>query len=137
MRYYKKKYYDQFPFDLKKHLTNKLKNSGLITKGGIVTSLIYSLEQWDYPNCWAPLNHFIIEGLYKLGEKQFALELANKWIANNYNTYIETGYMHEKYDCRQYCHPGKGGEYLPQTGFGFTNGAALCLLDLFGNDLQV
>jgi len=131
------KYKNNSNFDLKRHLVDKLKDSKLIRKCGVVTTLQYSMQQWDYPNCWAPLNHMIIEGLYNLDEQQLALTLANTWIANNYYTFVKTEKMHEKYDCQQYGRPGKGGEYEPQIGFGFTNGVALCLLDMFGKDLQV
>ena len=42
--------------------------------------------------------------------------------------------MHEKYDARYRAAgaPGGGGEYAPQVGFGWSNGAALDLLKRFG-----
>ena len=33
--------------------------------------------------------------------------------------------------------PGEGGEYVVQTGFGWSNGVVLDFLDEFGEDLQV
>ena len=40
--------------------------------------------------------------------------------------------MHEKYDCRFFGAIGRGGEYAPQTGFGWTNGVALAFLAKYG-----
>ena len=34
-------------------------------------------------------------------------------------------------------HPGGGGEYIVQEGFGWTNGVILWILQIFGNDLVV
>ena len=36
--------------------------------------------------------------------------------------------MHEKYDVRAIGAVGGGGEYVPQVGFGWTNGVALDLM---------
>jgi alpha,alpha-trehalase len=41
--------------------------------------------------------------------------------------------MHEKYDVRSTEDGvGKGGEYIPQRGFGWTNGVTLRLLEQYG-----
>lgn len=29
--------------------------------GGLPTTVVHSGEQWDYPNAWAPLQHFVAE----------------------------------------------------------------------------
>lgn len=46
-------------------------------------------------------------------------------------SYIHTilGYMYEKYNADQVGVGGGGGEYVPQVGFGWTNGVALVLLN--------
>ena len=46
-----------------------------------------------------------------------------------------SGYMFEKYDTLDPGHGGGGGEYVPQLGFGWSNGVALMLLDWYGDDL--
>jgi hypothetical protein len=47
-----------------------------------------------------------------------------------YLAYYKTdnNYMYEKYDATILGEGGDGGEYVPQTGFGWTNGLALYLL---------
>ncbi len=42
--------------------------------------------------------------------------------------YDRTDYMYEKYDAFRVGHGGGGGEYVPQKGFGWSNGVALMLL---------
>ena len=48
----------------------------------------------------------------------------------------KTGFMFEKYDAEKMGQGGGGGEYVPQTGFGWTNGVVLVLLDQ-GWELQL
>ncbi len=36
-------------------VTQSFLGSGLIQPGGIATSTFNSTQQWDFPNCWAPL----------------------------------------------------------------------------------
>ena len=42
-----------------------------------------------------------------------------------------TGQMHEKYDAEQPGRYGEGGEYTPQTGFGWTNGVVLAFYSMY------
>lgn len=42
----------------------------------------------------------------------------------------------EKYDCNKLGFTGAGGEYAPQTGFGWTNGAILSFILKYGDDLM-
>eukprot|EP01023_Acetabularia_acetabulum_P014152 TRINITY_DN16954_c1_g1_i3.p1 TRINITY_DN16954_c1_g1~~TRINITY_DN16954_c1_g1_i3.p1 ORF type:complete len:398 (-),score=42.47 TRINITY_DN16954_c1_g1_i3:83-1276(-) len=113
-------------------------NSGLICNCGIVTSLCGSGQQWDYPNCWPPIQSLIIDGLqnsnYEKGI-QLSQELIKKWLQTNYDGYCKYGYMFEKYNCEEWGESGGGGEYAPQVGFGWTNGVVLDLLDRFGDHL--
>ncbi|XP_073047892.1 probable trehalase [Primulina eburnea] len=112
-----------------------LQNSGLVHSAGIATSLANSGQQWDFPNGWAPLQHMIVEGLVRCGsEKALAIaqETAVKWIRTNYVAFKKTGTMHEKYDIRKCGDIGGGGEYAPQTGFGWSNGVVLAFLEEFG-----
>lgn len=118
----------------KELLFESLCKSGLICGGGIVTTLFETGEQWDYPNCWAPLNSIIIEGLCMMEKNDYALKLANVWINNNYHTWLKSKKMHEKYHCQRYG-TGGGGEYKPQFGFGWTNGVCLKIMEMFGPKL--
>jgi len=108
-----------------------LRASGLLQRGGIATSLLASGQQWDFPNAWPPLQEMLITGLRECGVpegKELALELADLWLASNLKGWVEDGVMHEKYDATRPGKRGEGGEYVPQVGFGWTNGVALSLL---------
>ena len=129
---------DEFS-EKKKLLVESLTESKLICCGGIVTSLYQSGEQWDWPNCWAPLNMIIIEGLYNMKEAKYtelALKLANIWLNSNFHTFESSNKMHEKYHCESYS-SGGGGEYKPQFGFGWTNGVCLRLMEMFGSKINL
>ncbi|KAE9614049.1 putative alpha,alpha-trehalase [Lupinus albus] len=117
------------------NVVESLKSSGLIRDAGIATSLSDSGQQWDFPNGWAPLQHMLVEGLVKSGLKEAKLlaeEIAIKWITTNYIVYKKTGVMHEKFDVEHCGEFGGGGEYVPQTGFGWSNGVLLAFLEEFG-----
>ncbi|CAI0408819.1 unnamed protein product [Linum tenue] len=89
----------------------------------------------DFPNGWAPLQHVVVEGLARSGSskaKALAEEIAVRWINSNYIVYNNTGAMHEKLDVEACGEFGGGGEYVPQTGFGWTNGVVLAFLEEFG-----
>lgn len=126
------------PFDsveMAEKVMKSLRNSGLVHAAGIATSLTNSGQQWDYPNGWAPMQHIIIEALAKSGSKEawsMAEDIAVRWIRTNYVTFKNTGEMHEKYNVEKCGDYGSGGEYVPQTGFGWTNGVVLALLEEFG-----
>ncbi|KAK3228083.1 hypothetical protein Dsin_007945 [Dipteronia sinensis] len=119
-----------------------LQSSGLVCAAGIATSTINSGEQWDFPNGWAPLQHMIVEGLVRSGSQEarsMAQDIAVRWIRTNYAAYKETGEMHEKYDVEKCGSSGGGGEYKPQSGFGWSNGVVLAFLEEFGwpQDLKI
>ncbi|OWM72189.1 hypothetical protein CDL15_Pgr018073 [Punica granatum] len=89
----------------------------------------------DFPNGWAPLQHMIVEGLVKSSStdaRQMAEDIAVRWIRTNYAAYKQTGKMHEKYNVVNCGEFGGGGEYVPQTGFGWSNGVVLAFLEEFG-----
>ncbi|KAJ9574970.1 hypothetical protein L9F63_007860, partial [Diploptera punctata] len=104
--------------------------------GGIPTSLEMSNEQWDFPNAWPPLQIIAIQGLAKTSDpdaQSLAYELANNWVKANYKGYTNAKEMFEKYDAQ---HPGRyggGGEYVVQSGFGWTNGVIFELLNTYGS----
>ncbi|XP_022145920.1 probable trehalase [Momordica charantia] len=118
-----------------KKVMKSLQNSGLLCDSGIATSMINSGQQWDFPNGWAPIQHMIVEGLVRSGSKEaraLAEDIAVKWLRTNYVVYKKTGYMHEKYDVEKCGDFGTGGEYISQTGFGWSNGVVLAFLEEFG-----
>ncbi|KAF8028046.1 hypothetical protein BT93_E0839 [Corymbia citriodora subsp. variegata] len=116
-------------------VVKSLRSSGLLHDAGIATSLTNSSEQWDFPNGWAPLQHMIAEGLARSGSSEarsLAEDIVIRWIRTNYVAYKKTGAMHEKYDVQKCGDFGGGGEYVPQTGFGWSNGVVLAFLEEFG-----
>lgn len=118
-----------------KKVAQSLESSGLLRAAGIATSLTNSSQQWDFPNGWAPLQHMIVEGLVRSGleeAKSLAKDIAIRWIRTNYVTYKKVNAMHEKYDVSKCGEFGGGGEYVPQTGFGWSNGVVLAFLEEFG-----
>ncbi|KAK8655138.1 hypothetical protein V6N13_107728 [Hibiscus sabdariffa] len=116
-------------------VTKSLQTSGLLCAAGIATSLTNSGQQWDFPNGWAPLQHMIVEGLSRsasIEARRVAKDIAERWLRTNYVAYKKTGAMHEKYDVEKCGDYGGGGEYIPQTGFGWSNGVVLAFLEEFG-----
>eukprot|EP00437_Effrenium_voratum_P008531 CAMPEP_0181429548 /NCGR_PEP_ID=MMETSP1110-20121109/17259_1 /TAXON_ID=174948 /ORGANISM="Symbiodinium sp., Strain CCMP421" /LENGTH=545 /DNA_ID=CAMNT_0023552825 /DNA_START=51 /DNA_END=1687 /DNA_ORIENTATION=- len=106
-----------------------LKTSGLLQVGGASTTLLPSGQQWDAPNAWAPLQLMLVEGLEQMqlpGATELAEEMAKRWLRNCFEAWQKQGAMFEKYDVVG--QGGGGGEYTPQTGFGWSNGVALALL---------
>lgn len=110
-----------------------LENMGIMEFiGGVPTSLYHSGEQWDLPNAWPPLQSIVILGLERSGSvhaKQIAQQLANRWLMNNMDVYGKTGMMFEKYNAEAPGVVGGGGEYTVQSGFGWTNGVVLELIN--------
>ncbi|KAL4570632.1 hypothetical protein LXL04_026291 [Taraxacum kok-saghyz] len=121
--------------NLVKKVKQSLESSGLVHAAGIATSLTNSTQQWDFPNGWAPVQHMIVEGLVRSGSEEarlLAKDIAIRWIRTNYVTYKKLKVMHEKYDVSKCGEFGGGGEYVPQTGFGWSNGVVLAFLEEFG-----
>ncbi|KAJ3690351.1 hypothetical protein LUZ61_019515 [Rhynchospora tenuis] len=126
---------DQLIEEFDEDLITSLKKSGLIGEYGIATSLSNTGQQWDLPNGWAPLQHMIVDGLANAHSKEarrLAESIAINWIRTNFAAYKKTGSMHEKYDVESCGEFGGGGEYKPQTGFGWSNGVVLAFLEEFG-----
>jgi alpha,alpha-trehalase len=112
-------------------MVNTLKSS-LLRAGGISTSVYNTGEQWDEPNGWPPLQWMTIGALEKVGEKELAKEIAQRWIKLNIRVYKETGKLMEKYDVTNINRLAGGGEYPSQDGFGWTNGVFLKLISMYG-----
>ena len=111
-----------------------LRGSGLLQPGGVATTLVASGEQWDWPNAWPPLQQMLVEGLAGCGAAGGAVlaeEVALRWLRSNHRGWSRDGVMHEKYDATRPGESGGGGEYVPQVGFGWTNGVVLSLLERY------
>ena len=93
-----------------------------LMKGGVVTTLNDSGEQWDFPNGWAPLQWMTIKGLRNYNKIGLAEEIKRRWLELNRNVFDNTGKMTEKYNVIDMSLEGGGGEYPNQDGFGWTNG---------------
>jgi alpha,alpha-trehalase len=105
-----------------KHLESKF-----LRRGGLITTLAETGQQWDSPNGWAPLEWIAIKGLNKYGHENLSNEIKLRWCNMCRDIYNNTGKMYEKYNVVS-CTYGGGGEYDPQDGFGWTNGVVLDLL---------
>jgi alpha,alpha-trehalase len=111
--------------------------SGLIGPGGVCASLSPSGQQWDYPNVWPPLISMLVDGFMGLNvptkdNEILSSSLARTMLQGAFMAFIETkGFMLEKYNCSALGALGGGGEYDLQTGFGWTNGVVLSLLEQF------
>lgn len=96
----------------------------------------HPVEQWDFPNVWAPLQSLLVSFLLEQNEHKLAYHAARCFFNS-----IETGYckdncFFEKYDCRYIGKTGFGGEYEPQQGFGWTNGVVLYFIWIFKEKLN-
>ncbi|EJW75346.1 hypothetical protein WUBG_13743 [Wuchereria bancrofti] len=97
-----------------------------------------SEQQWDKENAWPPMVHMVIEGFRTTGDPvlmKAAEAMAAQWLSVTYKSFIRTHSMFEKYNVSaisEECSAGSGGEYEVQTGFGWTNGVILDLLDKYG-----
>jgi len=99
--------------------------------GGISTTLVYSKQQWDEPNGWAPLQWVAVTGLERYGMHELAREIAVCWCALNIQAYEQTGRLLEKYNIVDVDELATGGEYELQDGFGWTNGVLLALMNKY------
>ncbi len=100
--------------------------SGLWQGNGIMTTPVYDGQQWDAPCGWAPLQWWLHQGLLQGGQRALAADLARRWLLSGLTAWQREGVMFEKYNVTG--PPGvrcSGGEYTPQSGFGWTNGVAL------------
>lgn len=100
-----------------------------LRKGGVVTTLLETGQQWDAPNGWAPLQWIVIQALRNYGYDELANEIKKRWIARNVKTFKEKAKLVEKYDVVNPDKAGGGGEYPLQDGFGWTNGVLAALLN--------
>jgi alpha,alpha-trehalase len=120
-------------------IIDSLKSSGLIQVGGIQSTTKATGQQWDAPNAWPPEQDIIIEGLLTLNTSEsidLAKDLMRTWVTAGYVAWQRTGVMFEKYNATELGGIGQGGEYIPQFGFGWTNGVILKYLTKYQHFLE-
>lgn len=100
--------------------------SGLLQPGGLAATTARTHEQWDHPNGWSPLVWMMAVALEGVGASagvpeaaELGLEVARRWLLSGLAGYNATGFMYEKMDVSAIGKGGGGGEYVPQTGFGW------------------
>lgn len=96
-------------------------------------------EQWDFPNVWSPMQYLLIYGLENLKTTKtsdLAYKWAERWVRSNFAAFNDTRAMYEKYIATEFGVSGGGGEYEVQTGFGWSNGVILDLLDRYSDKLH-
>ncbi|KID56412.1 alpha,alpha-trehalase [Pseudoalteromonas luteoviolacea] len=99
--------------------------------GGLVTTLTETLQQWDSPNGWAPLQWFGVKGLLNYGFEQEAKLIGTRWLHTLESNFAINQCLLEKYNVIELNKKAQGGEYIVQQGFGWTNGVACRLYKLF------
>lgn len=97
----------------------------LLLDGGLSTTTMFSGQQWDQPNGWAPLQWVSSKGAEHYGHVEISAEIKNRWLLINKKVYRNTGKMMEKYNVSDTTLLAGGGEYPTQDGFGWTNGVYL------------
>lgn len=111
-------------------------------KGGLSTTLRPVLDvslfgsvkaQWAHPNGWAPLHYFVIEGLERYGYEQEAEHIARKWLKTNVDWLERHGEFLEKYNVVDPKKHPVEGLYPSQSGFGWTNGVFMYLLNKYAD----
>lgn len=110
-------------------------------KGGLTTTakplidtnvLFGSLKvQWAYPNGWAPLHYFVIEGLKNYGYEDEAKRIAKAWVKTNLDWYSRHNVFLEKYNVVNTKKMPVEGVYPSLTGFGWTNAIFIKLVKDF------
>jgi len=104
----------------------------LLDAGGIATTEVYSDQQWDRPNGWAPLQWLAMRGLARYDEMTLARDIAHRWLTTVGSLYESESKLVEKYSLAPTqagaVAGGSGGEYPLQDGFGWTNGVTRQLL---------
>jgi len=99
-------------------------------KYGLVQSVPFVLNfQWDYPNGWAPMQMWAVDGLKRYGFEHLASRIIEKWLHLNVKVFKETGYLWEKYDVVK-GRVGVPDRYPTQPGFGWTNAVFLIFCEM-------
>ncbi|KXB43984.1 alpha,alpha-trehalase [Bacteroidales bacterium KA00344] len=100
--------------------------------GGALTTPYETGEQWDAPNGWAPLEWISYQGLQNYNLNTTATKLRDRWMATCWKMFEKTGTLKEKYNVMTQ-DDTSGGEYVNQTGFGWTNGVFRAMEETINN----
>jgi len=115
--------------DQAQHVARQIESLFLFDGGLVTTISKQSIQQWDGPNGWAPLQYIGYRALLQTpGYETLARTIRQRWMSLNERVFKETGKMMEKYDVVDINRPAGGGEYKTQDGFGWTNGVYLEML---------
>jgi len=98
--------------------------------GGLAMSRNESGVQWDYPYEWAPTILIAVEGLRRYGFNDDANRISYKFLSTVAENFRRDGTIREKYNAvtRSSESNVTAGYQQNVIGFGWTNGAFLCLL---------
>ena len=99
--------------------------SNFLKPGGLLTTPIFTGQQWDSPNGWAPLQWVALRGVKNYGANTLAESISNNWLTTVERVFNKTGKIMEKYNVVDISLEAGGGEYPNQDGFGWTNGVYL------------
>lgn len=89
--------------------------------GGLITTNLFTGQQWDAPNGWAPSQWMAYVAMKKYHFDDFAKKIKNNWCSNIDRVYENTHKLMEKYNVIDIESKAGGGEYPNQDGFGWTN----------------
>jgi alpha,alpha-trehalase len=81
---------------------------------GIPASDVHTGQQWDFPNVWAPYHYWIVDYLKRMGKRDQALDVAQRFVNTVYSGWVRTNYIFEKYHADEVGKYGGGGEYVVQ-----------------------
>jgi alpha,alpha-trehalase len=121
-----------------------LESSGLVEAGGVLVSLEQSSnQQWDWPNSFACVQSLLFDGLIgttspdNLQARSLASTILRRWVKSSLNNFLRDGILNEKNDGRVDTGiSGRGGEYSPQVGFGWSIGVAIDFIIHLTNDTE-
>lgn len=109
-------------------IVDALQRSSLLGPSGIMTSTNFaSAEQWDGANVFPPIMMLIFDGLVQHNRMEVAKQIAEPFLRSCHKFYSKTGTLPEK--LREFGSAGSGGEYNVQTGFAWTCGACLHMMN--------
>lgn len=94
-----------------------------LKRGGFVSALVDSPQQWDTKNGWPKDVREGVLAAYRVGDKLLAMTAISRWLHRNEKIFEMTGQLPEKANVvSEQPKIGDGGEYRPQLGFLWSNG---------------
>jgi alpha,alpha-trehalase len=105
--------------------------NSLLHDGGVATSTVDSGLQWDGNNVWPPLQFFTSAALRSLADPSattVAVKVERTYLRAASCSWQANGTLFEKYSAAVNGASGGGGEYVAQTGFGWSAGVAVAFI---------